>query len=44
MVALASASGDVWAVAPPGRLGGQALHWPAVVSCYGQDRPVWLTR
>jgi crotonobetainyl-CoA:carnitine CoA-transferase CaiB-like acyl-CoA transferase len=42
MVDMESRDGQVRAVAPPGRLDGEALRWPPVVSRYGADEPVWL--
>ncbi len=42
--ALASAAGPVEAIAPPGRLGGRELRWPATAACYGAAQPHWLAR
>jgi crotonobetainyl-CoA:carnitine CoA-transferase CaiB-like acyl-CoA transferase len=43
-VPLASESGPVRAIAPPGRLGGEPLQWPPAANRYGADEPVWLPR
>ncbi len=41
LVELAGPQGPVQAVAPPGRIGGRAIRWPARVSGYGDDAPAW---
>jgi crotonobetainyl-CoA:carnitine CoA-transferase CaiB-like acyl-CoA transferase len=41
LVELESAVGPVTAVAPPGTLGERPLQWPAPLTGYGNDPPLW---